>query len=236
GQQAVEMAGEFDYDLILMDIQMPVMDGLTAAAHIRRIPGRGTLPMLALTANAFEADREASRRAGLNEHLAKPIVPAALYGALLRWLPSEPRRAAPVSAPTVAAGQPQTGDQTSELIARLAAIEGLDTAQGLEYLGQQTDVYLRVLRIFAGRCADDMDALRAALDGGAAADARRIAHSIKGNAAILGATQVQPLAAQLEAAIKAGKDVAELAELTDRVEVVYGALAEALSRVLGARE
>ncbi|WP_298604316.1 ATP-binding protein [Zoogloea sp.] len=139
GQEAVAMAAQADFDLILMDLSMPVMGGIDAAIAIRTLPGYATRPILALTANAFAEDRERCLEAGMNDHLAKPVTPAALYQALARWLPAQD-----TTAPS-AAQAPDTRRPAADLrlfvaeLARLLAENDVHAASLWREQGPQLD-------------------------------------------------------------------------------------------------
>jgi two-component system sensor histidine kinase/response regulator len=226
GQAAIDMASRTRYDLILMDIQMPVVDGFEAARRIRALPGYADTPIIAVTANAMREDRERCLAAGMNDHIGKPFEPQQLWEALRKWLP--PGRAAPA-----APGLPSApGAGAPSLPPALRAIEGLDSAQGLRRTGGKLALYLSLLRKFvAAHGAADRQIADALAQGDDRA-AERIAHSLKGVAGNLGATDLQHAAGLLEAALHERRERpaidALLAALTPRLHALAADLGRAL--------
>jgi two-component system sensor histidine kinase/response regulator len=219
GFEALEKARSGGYDLILMDMQMPGMDGLEATRAIRALPACATLPIIAMTANAFDEDRELCKAAGMNDFVVKPVDPERFFGTLSRWLP-----AATIIPPTAPAA-------AEALPAEVAAIPGLDAEQALGRLGRLAP-YLRLLREYAVEHADDMLRLRQRMSEGDRDAARRLAHTLKGNSGSMGATDVQRLATELDAAIRAGSDAADIERLACSVDTELQRVTKAILAAL----
>ena len=210
GEEGVRRVQEKAYGLVLMDLQMPVMDGFEATRRIRALPGFERLPILAMTANAMAGDRERSLAAGMNDHVTKPIDPDALFEALLRWLPERPPAAAPPPRRPPRPPRPRLGGAGLAADDPLAAVPGLDAADGLRRVLGKREAYVGLLRTFASGQAGAPGAIRAALAEGRKADAERVAHTLKGVAGSIGARELQAEAAAVEAALRRDAPPAEV--------------------------
>ncbi|MDO9492385.1 response regulator [Acetobacterium sp.] len=213
GQKAFNKIAQTKFDLILMDVQMPVMDGLAATTIIRGLPDWETIPILAMTANAFEEDRRKCIEAGMNDHLVKPVEPELLYKCLIKWLPIKKNDPENKVAPKSDALKDPVSYSTVVLeeqrwLKALWQVDGLNVETGLRMLGGDSSVYLRLIRQFGQKC--ETEAIHI-LEQAAAENYQSImqtVHSIKGVAGNLGAIKIQELAAELEQAvrIKSGKE------------------------------
>ena len=218
GAEALAMVRDGSYDLVLMDMQMPVLDGLQATREIRARPGGHAVPVIAMTANAFGEDRDACIAAGMNDHVAKPVDPTRLYETLLRWLPI------PLDDASSERGRPPAqADDGDDIGAALRRIDGLDVDAGLRPFGGTMSIYLRIAGRFAQVYAAGMPQLAAAIAGADSAAAAAAAHSLRGASATIGAVRVERHAAALEALGKAG---APASAWLDEARALQHALAE----------
>ena len=253
GREAIEKVQQAPYDLVLMDMQLPEVDGLAATRAIRQLPGLPglgglhSLPIVAMTANAMEGDRERCLQAGMNDHIAKPIDPQLLLAKLLQWIPHANRRppsaaqppgaVAPEQAPEHPLESPESPESpTSNPLAALAGLPGLDTALGLSRAGQRPTLYLHILRRFAQEQADALTRLEDALTQGDRPGAERLAHTLKGLAAQIGAEALAQAAQALEKTLRESGKLppgrAQLDAQVATVQALLGPLARQLHQAL----
>ena len=217
GEQALQLAATVDYDLILMDMQMPVMDGLAAARRLRASPRHARTPILAMTANAFDDDRQACLDAGMDDHLPKPVEPEQLYGMLVRWLPA-PARLLPAAEIEAGAGaEPPAAETVVPATPDFSAIPGLTMSRALLFLPGRDQVYARVLRQFAHSYRGGLSALEDAVRAGQWALAQQLLHALRGACGAVGAVglvgQAQALENQVQAQLDNAADASDLAAL-----------------------
>ena len=216
GREAVERLsgpGQPPFDVVLMDLQMPEMDGYQATAKLRSDARLAALPIIAMTAHATVEERQRCLAAGMNDHIAKPIDPAALFETVGRF--SKPtERTAP-------------GEQPSSPVAQetIPSIPGLDTTDGLGRVRGNRKLYVKILRQFADQQGPALDQIADALERDDYALAERLAHTLNGVAGNIGARAVQSAAGVLERVIRDRSNADDVERARQQVEAVLGPLA-----------
>ncbi|MDB5846288.1 MAG: hypothetical protein JWP29_40, partial [Rhodoferax sp.] len=242
GAQALEiMSTDGDFDGVLMDCQMPVMDGFTATTRLRENPAWDKLPVIAMTANAMAGDRERVLAVGMNDHIAKPLNVAEMFATIARWV--TPRRPQPLTgeggtahvlSPDGANQLPAALDQAQDF----KALDGIDTQAGLARTLNNPALYQRLLLRFLEGQAGFVARFDTALARADTEQVRLDAHTLKGTAGSIGAMAVALAADALEHGCDTGADAASLAALAAAVQheltPVLAALVALQARVAGA--
>ena len=191
------------FDVVLLDLQMPVMDGHQAATRIRSDARFASLPIIAMTAHATVEERQRCLAEGMNDHIAKPIDPRLLFETLARY-----RK--PTDVPVESHSAPEPAASSSD---EIPAIAGLDTNDGLARVGGNRKLYLKLLRQFTGQQTDVVAQITDSFANGDTSTAQRLAHSLKGVSGNLGAKSLFAAAGTLEKLLRdaASKDTIEQA-------------------------
>ncbi len=195
GQQALDMLEKAPYDAVLMDVQMPVMDGYEATRRIRSNSRWANLPVIAMTAHAIREDRDKSLQAGMNDQVNKPIDPKELSATVTKYI--KPGR-------RIAAAEPISSTAEPAGARPWPAMPSIMVSEGLSRVGNNRALYQKLLIQFRAGNADVPDNIHTALETGDSETAGLLAHSIKGVAANIGATQLARAAGELEAALDPG--------------------------------
>ena len=209
GQEALQTLDKASFDAVLMDVQMPVMDGFEATRRIREDLKMADLPVIAMTAHALAGDREKCLKAGMDDYITKPIDPQVLLDTLSKWVvPVKEAPPGPEAEPT----------------GEMPELPGIDVRTGLYRTNNNKTLFFKVLRSFVEDYHDARDRLVDDLAQGRKEEASRLAHSLKGVGGNIGALDLHDRAAAVEAAIEA--------DTLDMNSDIWADFAQALDRVI----
>ena len=222
GQEAVDMVNKKAYAMVLMDMQMPIMDGLEATRTIRKNFSNDDLPVLAMTANASDADRQKCLASGMDAHITKPIDPDLLFTEIAKWI--KPNNTPPITNKTLAITTKET--QT------IPEIKGVDTNLGLKVAAGKVSLYIKMLKTFSTDQVNAVENIKKAIEKNDFATGQLIAHTLKGTCGSIGATELQNKAGILESHLKEKMSHAKIVELLDLIHpalmLVIGSINELL--------
>ena len=232
GLEAVNNVKENEYDAVLMDVQMPVMDGYTATREIRNLKSEiRNVPIIAMTAHAMAGDADKSLAAGMSDHVTKPIDPDQLFATLQKWIQS---------GKTDLRTSPAEGSEGTEVVAETASraeglpkfLPGFDLQDGLKRLQGNEKLYRKLLVDFGAQYAGTTDEIRQALDAGDFEQAHSLVHNLKGLAGNLAASDLQAAAVAMEKLVKGqSAQTADIKELDEKFKDLETALGQALQAV-----
>jgi two-component system, sensor histidine kinase and response regulator len=213
------------FDGVLMDMQMPIMDGLTATREIRKRAHFANLPIIAMTANIMASDQQKHLAAGANDHIAKPINPEEMIATLARWItPLHP--AAPAA---------RAGGRNSQAEEPLPDLQGVRVAESVNNIGGSLTVYFTLIGNFRNNQKNVTANIRAALSSGDRKTAERLAHTLKGLAGTIGADALMDKSRELELAIQNSME-GDIEPLLSELELELSPLFAAIDRALRQRK
>ena len=229
GYEALEKIGLNTYDIILMDMQMPKMDGVSATIEIRKDARFETLPIVAMTANAMQQDKAICIKAGMNDYLTKPIDPDQLFKALLKWIKTPPSvRSLELS---------ERHSQPKEISTLTPPIiEGLDLQLGLRPVLGDIAMYYKMLSRYCVNQQHTPQEIHAALETNDVELAIRLAHSAKGASGNIGAVVLQQLTGELEKAIQDDENISHTKEKLSAFELAHSAVMLAIENALSQQQ
>lgn len=213
GKHALQILASETFDIVFMDVQMPIMDGLEATRRIRGIPGFDDLPVIAVTAHAMAQDRQRCLDAGMNDYISKPIDPEELGRLLVRWVPLQ--RNWHTSNPK---------PDADNVVSLPACLPGIDIHSGLRMCNDKCSLYLEMLQKFRRTRRDEAVEINRLLAAGDLETAGRMAHNMKSVAGILGAADLSSAAQRLEEAISGNR--------ADQFVITLGGYAQSLETVI----
>ncbi len=217
GGEAVQWVQRENFDAVLMDLQMPEMDGYEATRCIRKLPGCGNLPIIAMTAAAMQDDRKACLDAGMNDHVAKPINPRELIETLLRWIKLAEH--SPILPPTIPANREAWSDLADKL-------PGFELKDIMIMLGGNQAQLVRMLGTFREQFIDEASVIAAKIADGDLTGAKMRLHTLNGAAGNLGVRELHQVGVTLDAQLVNGRyDAATLDHWIETFGKTMGTLA-----------
>ena len=222
GQEALDILQTEQFDGVLMDVQMPIMDGYAATRAIRKLPKFSDLPILAMTANVMTGDREKAEASGMNDHIGKPFNQQEMLNTMARWI-------TPAKSVNAAESRDVT-EQREQPTGAFEDIAGLDVETGLAICLNDPELYRQMLLLFSDSQGDFKQDFRAAQQDDDPNASTRLAHTLKGNAANIGAAGVAKAARQLEIACEKGGRGKEITEPLQQVAAELEPLLAGLDR------
>jgi CheY-like chemotaxis protein len=220
GREGVDAVRAGNYELVLMDIQMPVMDGYQATQEIRKNPSYADLPIIAMTASAMTQDKENAAASGMDDHVSKPIDTGELFSTLLKWIEPGERELPELSATSVPVVQLAEEDDIPDL-------PGIDVEGGLKRVGGNRKLYRTLLLKFYEDYPKATAEIETALQDGDRELAQRLAHTVKGVAGNIGASDMQSAAEKVEQAVKQSEE--DLAGLLSDFQQALSAVLDSLA-------